>query len=363
MDDKKMSILEHLDALRRALIISLLALIPGTAIGWFIRERILDILIRPVKSMHYKLVYIGATEAFMAELKIAMFAGVAIALPVIAYQFWNFILPALHSNERRYIKIFVPVSMVMFALGIVFGYYTVFTYGVQFLLSFGGEGLTPMLSLGKYLSFAFWFLLPFGIMFELPLIILLLVRLGIISTKFLTSKRKWVLVGSFVISAVATPTTDMLSQTVMAVAMYLLYEVSIWLSYLVRPSKNKKAKQKEEKESEEQENVENNEKVDEVNQSDNKNFTIVKETAITIDEKDDIEENTEENTEENIEDKADIKTENADTIDINKKAEQIEDEMDSSRLAEIYKQIVEQGKDDNTQEIEVNKTDKEDSNK
>lgn len=236
MDDKAMSILDHLNALRRAIIVSILALIPGTAIGWYVREPIMQILIAPVRSMHYQLVFIGATEAFMAQLQIAILAGVAIAMPVIAYQFWKFILPALHSHERKYIVTFVPISLVLFAVGIIFGYYTVFTVGVQFLLSFGGEGLTPMLSLGKYLSFAFWFLLPFGVMFEMPLVILALVRLGIISSKFLGAQRKWVFIGAFVIAAVVTPTTDMLSQSVMAAAMYLLYEVSIWLSYLVRPS-------------------------------------------------------------------------------------------------------------------------------
>ncbi len=239
MADKPMSILDHLEALRRVLIISLISIIPGSIAGWFIREDIMRILIKPVSDLHYKLVYIGATEALTAEIKIAFFAGLVLALPVIAYQIWKFVLPALHATEKRYIRIFVPLSVILFIGGIVFGYYTVFIYGVQFLLSFGGEGLTPMLSLGKYLSFALWFLIPFGIMFELPLVILLLVRIGLMSPKYLASKRKWVLLAAFVIAAVATPTTDMFSQSVMALAIYLLYEISIWVSYLVRPKKVK----------------------------------------------------------------------------------------------------------------------------
>ncbi len=240
MQDKPMSILEHLDALRRVLIISLISIIPGTAVGWFIREDILRVLVKPVKKMGHELVFIGATEAFTAELKMALIAGFLIALPVISYQVWMFVLPALHAHERRYIATFVPASVILFAGGVLFAYYTVFNYAVQFLLSFGGEGLTPMLSLSKYLSFSIWFLLPFGVIFELPLAVVILARLGIVTPRFLATKRKWAFLAVFIIAAIVTPTTDMLTQAVMAVAMYLLYEISIWLSYLVRPKKSVK---------------------------------------------------------------------------------------------------------------------------
>lgn len=237
MSDQPMSLIEHLEALRRALIISLISVIPGAVVGWFIREDILNVLVRPVTELQYDLVYITATEALTAGIKIAFFAGIAIASPVIAYQIWKFVLPALHAHEKRYILIFVPFSVILFIVGILFGYYTVFLFGVKFLLSFAGEDLIPMLSLGKYLSFSLWFLLPFGLIFELPLVILLLVRLGILTPRYLGSKRKWVLVASFVISAVATPTTDMFTQSIMAGAIYMLYEISIWVSYFVRPKK------------------------------------------------------------------------------------------------------------------------------
>ena len=237
MSGQPMSIIEHLDAFRRALIISLVSLIPGAIVGWLIREDILRVLMRPVTRMNYKLVYITATEAFTTELKIAVFAGIIIASPIIAYQIWKFFLPALHANEKRYISIFVPLSVVLFLGGVVFGYFAVFLYGVQFLLSFGGQELSPMLSLGSYLSFSLWFLLPFGLMFELPLVILLLVGLGIVTPQYLSSKRKWVLVASFVVAAVATPTTDMFTQGVMAAAIYMLFEISLWVSYLIRLKK------------------------------------------------------------------------------------------------------------------------------
>lgn len=238
MNDQPMSVMDHLNALRRILIVSVISIIPGAVIGWMIREHILNILTKPVRALNYKLVYIAATEALTAEMKIAFFAGIVIASPVIAYQFWRFILPALHTPERRYIMIFVPLSVVLFLGGITFGYYSVFNLAIQFLLSFGGEGLTPMLSLSKYLSFAFWFLIPFGLMFEMPLIVTVLARLEVVTPAFLASKRKMALLLSFIIAGVVTPTTDIITQGIMGGAIILLYEISIWLAYLVRP-KNK----------------------------------------------------------------------------------------------------------------------------
>lgn len=242
MQDKPMSILKHLEELRRVLIISLISVIPGAAVGWFVREDILRILVKPVNDLHYKLVYIGTTEAFSVELSVAFTAGVIFASPVIAYQFWRFVLPALHAHEKRYIMIFVPVSLALFAGGVVFAYYTVFIYAIQFFLSFGDGGLnpflTPMLSLSRYLSFTMWFLVPFGLIFELPLLILLMARLGIITPAFLAGKRRWAFLLAFIFAGIITPTTDMFTQSVMGLAVYFLYEASIWLSYLVRPKKS-----------------------------------------------------------------------------------------------------------------------------
>jgi len=243
MSDKSMSILEHLDELRRVIIISLLSVIPGAVLGWYVRDYVLAALIVPVKRMDYNLVFISATEALTTEIKIAVVAGLIFASPVISYQVWKFILPALHTHEKRYIMILVPVSLLLFAGGIAFAYYSVFIYAVQFLLSFGGEGLTPMLSLSKYLSFAIWFLLPFGLMFELPLLIVALARLGIVTPRFLAAKRKWAVLAVFLIAAIVTPTTDMFTQGVMGLAMYLLYEISIWLAYLVRPRRKRQAEE------------------------------------------------------------------------------------------------------------------------
>ena len=241
MQDKPVSILKHLEDLRRVFVIGAISIIPGAILGWFIREHILRILVKPVNDLGHKLVYIGTTEAFSVELYVAFTFGIIFASPVIAYQFWRFVLPALHAHEKRYIRIFVPVSLFLFAGGVAFAYYTAFTFAIKFFLSFGDGGLnpflTPMLSLSKYLSFTLWFLVPFGLIFELPLLLLLLARLGIISPAFLAAKRKWALLIAFAFAGIITPTTDMLTQSTMGLAVYLLYEISIWLSYLVYSKK------------------------------------------------------------------------------------------------------------------------------
>jgi len=236
-----MSILDHLEALRRVFIVSFVAVIPGAVLGWIIREKVLALLVAPVKRLNYDLVFITATEALTAYLKISVVAGIIFASPVIAYQFWRFVLPALHTHEKRYLLIFIPASVLLFVGGIAFAYYSVFSYAVKFLLSFGGEGLAPMLSLSKYLSFTIWFLLPFGVIFEMPLVIVAMARMGAVTPQFLASKRKFAVLAVFAIAAVVTPTTDMITQGIMGGAMYLLYEISIWLAYLVRPGRKKKA--------------------------------------------------------------------------------------------------------------------------
>lgn len=235
MSEKTIPILEHLEELRRVLIISFVSLVPTSFVGWYYREWLLAILVEPVKSLNQKLVYLGMAEAFMAEVKIAIIAGFVLASPIIFWQVWGFILPALRNHEKRYLMLVVPLSIILFATGVFFGYSTVFKYGIAFFLGFATEGLTPMLSLSQYISFTFWFLLPFGLMFELPLVMFFLAKLGMVNHRFLAKNRKFALLIIFAVAAVATPTTDMISMTVMAVPMYILYEISIWIVRLVRP--------------------------------------------------------------------------------------------------------------------------------
>ena len=143
------------------------------------------------------------------------------------YQAWAFAAPALNNKERIVSIILIPSSVLLFFVGLLFSYMLVLPAGIKFFMGFATEDLQPMLSLGQYLSFVISFLLPFGFIFELPLVILLLVKFGLIGSEYLSARRKHVLVLSFVIGAVISPTPDIFSQTMIAVPILVLYEISL----------------------------------------------------------------------------------------------------------------------------------------
>ena len=187
----------------------------------------------PLKEFEVSLVYISMTEAFLTKVKISIVAGVVLVSPVLFWQIWGYVVPALRPNEKRAVLSLLPISLVLFASGVSFAYYTVFRFAAGFLLMVAGEGLSAMISVSRYVSFLLAFVLPFGFIFQLPLIVLFLTRTGIISAQFLVKKRKYVILAAFVIGAVLTP-PDVISQVFMAGTMILLYEISILIARLVR---------------------------------------------------------------------------------------------------------------------------------
>lgn len=225
--------MEHLEELRRVLIISLLAVLVGTVVAFFYSDRLLALLKRPITQLNLHLIFIGVTEGFFTKIKVALYGGIVLAFPVVIWQLWRFVSPALYPHERRYILILMPVAIMLFAGGIVFAYFTVFPVATVFLLTISGD-LEPMITISQYVSFAVSFLIPFGLVFELPLVVMFLTRLGIITPQFLATKRKYALLIAFIIGAVLTPTPDPISQTMMALPMYILYEVSIIVSRFIR---------------------------------------------------------------------------------------------------------------------------------
>jgi len=175
-----------------------------------------------------KLYFMSPAEGFFAYLKLAVFAGLMLALPVVLWQIWAFIAPALTKSEAKWALIMVPGSVLLFFTGMLFAYFVVWPAAVKFFLGFGSETLQPMLSLGQYLSFLLSFIVPFGLIFNLPLGLLILAKMGIISSGFLARKRKIMILVAFIIGGIITPTPDVFSQTMMAVPIILLYEASIW---------------------------------------------------------------------------------------------------------------------------------------
>ncbi|WP_278847456.1 twin-arginine translocase subunit TatC [Megamonas hypermegale] len=221
-NDGSMSIIAHLTELRKRLIRSLIAIGVGSCIAYYFIEDIMHLLTGPAG----KLYYMQPAEAFFTYIKVAIFVGFLIALPVVLYQIWRFVLPALIGMERYLLSVIVPVSLILFIAGIAFSFFFVLPAAVKFLVGFSTQELQPMFSIKQYFDFVIAFLLPFGFIFELPLAIILLAKVGIVSSKFLAKQQRIVIFLTFVIGAVISPTPDIFSQCMIAIPMILLYEIS-----------------------------------------------------------------------------------------------------------------------------------------
>lgn len=242
-DDAKMPFLAHLGELRRRLIKTVIAVGVGFLLTFKFSGVIMAFLRRPlvtelaiqwrypfmvsrVKGAPPELIFTAPAEAFWIHLKVALLAGLVVALPVVLFQIWRFVEPGLLAKERRFALPFVVLSTISFAAGMAFCFFLVLPYAFGFLLTYDPT-LKPMLKIGEYIDFTMKFLLGFGVIFELPLGIIIAARLGLVTPEFLARSRKYALLLCFIVGAVLTPTPDIFNQTLMAVPMYLLYEVGI----------------------------------------------------------------------------------------------------------------------------------------
>lgn len=243
-----MPLMEHIKALRRVLIIAAYAVAAGTVIGWFLSDQGFAFLARPLLDVNRTL-FITTTplEPVLVKIKVSVVIGIVIALPVLMWQLWAFILPALKKNERKYLYLLVPSSIVLFLAGASFCFFVVLPIGIKFLIYAGGHAVpaTPFVTKTSYLNFILTFLLTFGLVFQLPIILLVLIRVGVLTPRALAKKRRWALLIIIVLAATFAPTPDLFTQGLMAVPMYMLYEVSIWLGYLVAHKRKKALAQKE----------------------------------------------------------------------------------------------------------------------
>ena len=227
VDESRMSFMEHLGELRTRIMRSLLALLVGLAPALIFSQQIMDYLVRPVRETNRSLVFLSLTEAFWVQMKIGVIAGLFVASPLILWQVWQFIAPGLHRHEKKYAGPFVIVGSLLFIGGGAFSLKVVTPFAIQFLLSYERPGLQAMISIGNYIDFLLKFTLAFGAVFELPLVITILARLGVVSPATLAKNRKYAILGAFIAGAVLTPTPDMFNQTLMAGPLILLYEVGI----------------------------------------------------------------------------------------------------------------------------------------
>jgi sec-independent protein translocase protein TatC len=227
VDDSKMSFMEHLGELRTRIVRSLIALLIGLGIALPFSQQLTDYLARAVTKLGYTLVFTAPTEAFWVQMKVALIAGLFISAPGILYQVWAFVAPGLHEHERKYAVPFILIGSVLFCAGGAFSLFVVTPFAIQFLLSYARPGLQPMITLENHIDFLLKFTLAFGAVFELPLAITLLARMGVVTPQFLAKNRKYAILGAFIAGAVLTPTPDAFNQTLMAGPLILLYEVGI----------------------------------------------------------------------------------------------------------------------------------------
>jgi len=233
MPDAKMPFTQHLEELRRRLIICSIAVAVGFLISYFFKERIFEWLMKPLLQVlpegeSQKLIYTAPHEAFVTYLKVSFIAGIGLASPVILFQLWRFIAPGLYQNEKRYLLPTVFFSTLFFLGGALFGYFIVFPFGFRFFVSFANDFITPMISTREFTSFATRLLLAFGVVFEMPVFAFFLGRLGLLSASFLKKQRKYAILFIFIVAAILTP-PDVVSQMLMALPLLILYEISVWI--------------------------------------------------------------------------------------------------------------------------------------
>ena len=227
LQDGGAPLLVHLMALRRVLIVSAAAVAIAFVLVFYVAiEKLMAWIIGPIAERGIEIIYTAMSEALVTKFKVAIVAAIILASPVIIWQVWSFIKPALYPKEKKTFRGLFLVALLLFLLGVAFCYLAVYTLAVDFFLVAGDNLATPMLSIDKYVSFLFGFIVPFGLAFQLPVALYLTTRMGLTDYKMLASKRKFVILGIFVLAAVLTP-PDVVSQVALGLPMILLYEVGI----------------------------------------------------------------------------------------------------------------------------------------
>ena len=252
--DKELSLVAHLAEFRDRLMVASIAVVLTTLIAFIFSVDIIRLLMIPVNcsflhidSAHFpfivadyscteparKLAAFSPTENFTTFLRVALFSGIALAMPVILYEIYAYVDPALLPNERRFIRLSGVPILALFVLGMAFCYFVLLPNAIKFLINFGGDVIENQLRASDYITFVTTFILGVGLVFEVPVIIYTLVRIGVVQRSWLTKQRRYVFLLAFVIGAILTPTPDPFNQTLVAIPMYLLWEIGLLLARFV----------------------------------------------------------------------------------------------------------------------------------
>ncbi len=256
MNEEKLPLTAHLQELRQRIIKSLIAVGIGFGISFAFSEKLFRLLTLPLRAdLHIKtkypffelipkekpiqkLVFLAPAEAFWMHIKVSIVAGIIISIPVILYQLWQFISPGLLPNEKKYVGPFIIAGTGLFLIGDIFCFMVILPFAMGFLLTYKTASLMPMISVGSYIDFTLKFLLAFGAIFELPIIILFLTRMGFVTPKTLAKNRKYAVLIAFILAAILTPTPDAFNQTLMAGPILILYETGIIISKIFSKKKS-----------------------------------------------------------------------------------------------------------------------------
>ncbi|MBE5797982.1 MAG: twin-arginine translocase subunit TatC [Clostridiales bacterium] len=233
--DKRQSILEHLTALRNMLVISAIVLLVAfTVIFSFGADTLIKLLQQPILERGISMISIELTEPLLTKIKISLIAAAVVSCPVIIWQVWRFISPALYRNEKLAFWLIFLATVVLFLLGVVFCYGAVYVLTVEFFIAMG-DGLGMMTpTLGAYIDYLFSFVVPFGLAFELPVVLYITTKMGLTNYQMLASKRKYIVLGVAIVAAILTP-PDVVSQIMLIIPILLLFEVGLLITRIVKP--------------------------------------------------------------------------------------------------------------------------------
>jgi sec-independent protein translocase protein TatC len=236
---EKQPFLSHLEELRKRLVVCAIGVGAGFVIAYIFAERLFQLLVAPLKAVMPEgdqLIFTNLPEMFFAYIKVAFIAGIMAASPLIFYQLWMFIAPGLYRKEKKMAIPFVISSTILFVGGALFGYFVVFPFGFKFFIGFSNEYVKALPSVKQYFSFSMKLLFAFGAVFELPVIIFFLSKMGVVTPQFLRQQRKYAILLTFALAAILTP-PDVITQCMMAGPLIVLYEIGILVSRIAQKKK------------------------------------------------------------------------------------------------------------------------------
>jgi sec-independent protein translocase protein TatC len=238
--DKELSLVQHLGELRSRLVVAAIALVATTAVAFYFGTPLIRLLLLPVDCQFFpvfvchepptKMISLSPTENFVTYFRVALFAGFALAMPVILYEIYAYIDPALFPKERRFVRFMGLPVIGLFIIGMLFCYLVLLPNAIKFLVNFGNEVIENQLRAADYLSFVTIFILGMGLVFEIPVLVFALVKVHVITRSWLAHQRRYAVLVAFLLGAIITPTPDPLNQTLVAVPMYLLFELGLFVA-------------------------------------------------------------------------------------------------------------------------------------